>query len=96
MLEMPDSIRLCNDFLFPVLVLGVQLISAETVLAGIGANDFFVVDMQGDPVMVRELLGERRPVVALNFLQVALGVHDAVQTDTVAVKTRCRKPAFTG
>ena len=84
MFDFADPVRLFDDLFLPVIVLAVQLIRPETVLAGGGTNDFLVVDMQGDPVTVRQFLGQDRFVVPLDLLQVAVSVDDAVKADAVA------------
>ena len=58
MLQLPDVIRLLNDLLSPVVILGIQLVGPEAELAGGGTNDLFIIDVQGDPVALGKLLGQ--------------------------------------
>ena len=70
MLQLPDVIRLLNDLLSPVVILGIQLVGPEAELAGGGTNDLFIIDVQGDPVAIGKLLGQGFLVAPLYLLQV--------------------------
>lgn len=74
MLQLPDVIRLLNDLLSPVVILGIQLVGPEAELAGGGTDDFLIVDVQGDAVAVGKFLGQGFPVVPLYFLQMPCAI----------------------
>ena len=84
MFDFPDPVRLLDDFFLPVIVLAVQLIRPEAVLAGGGTDDFLVVDVQRDPVPVGQLLGQGCFTVPLHFFQMAFAVDNAVQPDAIS------------
>ena len=70
MLELPDAVRLLNDLLPPVVILGVQLVSPEAELACGGTDDLLIINVQGDPVAVGKLLGQGFLIIPLYLLQV--------------------------
>ncbi len=75
MLELPDAVRLLNDLLPPVVILGVQLVSPEAELACGGTDDLLIINVQGDPVAVGKLLGQGFLIIPLYLLQVTGAVE---------------------
>ena len=45
-----------NDFFFPVVILGIELISVESELSSVGTDDCLIVYMELDLIVVRNLL----------------------------------------
>ena len=86
MFNFTDMLRRTEDLILPVVILGVELICPEAVLTGSGADHLLVIDMEGNPVTVRQLLRQNRMIVPLDFFHVALPVDDAVETDAIAAE----------
>ena len=89
---MSDPVCRCDNLFLPLVILGTELVSPEPVLSRSGADDLFIVNMQGNAVSVRQLLGQYVFVVPLDLFQMTGTVDNAVQPDAVAAE----QPALTG